>query len=313
MPRQFGWIIALSITLASQATAVSPKDLFDELFGEQARSVAASRDRADDIALAQKLMQTVETLEEEQAAVKVYLLDKAFDLTSREATAYALSIEIAQSISELDPKREKVSEQRVLSTLRLAYARARGKDRTTVGRLYIDHLVNFGESAEATEQWPSATSYYQQALTVAAQNKLTTAETLKNRLTRLRLLTQTQKRLTLLRSRLLRDATDHVAAHELALLYITTMNAPDKAIPFAKRANDETLAKNILTAVQPLETWDASTCFTMAQWYEAIAKEAPLFTRDELLIKSLRAYERFVAMHKNKIRSESNRRCGSRN
>src|SRR5687768_5907204 len=113
--------ILLAVAPAARA-ADDPNATFDSVFGEDARKVAASREKTDDVDFANKLLGYAKSADD--AAFKAVLLNKTFDFASKDPAGYSTAAEAIERLPEADPKQADTAAAKLLSLRRLQYQKA---------------------------------------------------------------------------------------------------------------------------------------------------------------------------------------------
>ena len=136
-------LLLISTVLLSTGPAIAaadePANLFDTLFGEQVKAVAATRDAADDTALAMQMLETLDSLNESPDLQRL-ICDRAYDLALGDPEGIDAAVASMQRLAGLDPEQAIACHDRIVRALTMAHARTRGDERDAVAGRLADAL-----------------------------------------------------------------------------------------------------------------------------------------------------------------------------
>ncbi len=287
-------LLSLSFSL-SFAFAEDAGKLFDDLYGSRVKAVTASRDKADDVALAGEILESARTLAE-SPAVQAVFADKAYGLAANVPEGMDIAVEAARLVGTADPKRAGENRERVMRVLRTGLNRGTAEERKKAGQRLIHEAVAAADVLAEAEPVEAA-GLYRQALTVALQLKDPDAASIRAALEGVTARATTATKISQLQERLLANANDKATAKTLAELLVMEMDAPSAAVSPASLSGDAALMANVAAAGKPSLDWSKEEAHALAQWYHDFAGRSSPVMKPKLLRKAATAYERFLAMH----------------
>ncbi|MEX2216691.1 MAG: hypothetical protein WD768_21435 [Phycisphaeraceae bacterium] len=288
--------LTISLGAAPVGAADDPAKLFNDLYSAEARQVLASRDKADDVAFAAKVLEAARTITD-APAIQLYFAQKASDFAENAPEGYATAIDASRLIAQADSKQRPAMREKITKLARLSFIKATVADRAAVGAGLVKELSDAADEAREDGDAGEATAYLRQALSVATQLKLTEAAEIREKLEALTSAAAAQAKLRALQERLLVDANDKATAKAIVDLLVIEMNNPTDAIRPAERTGDATLAANVAIAAREVSSWTGPESLVMGDWYRALAGQAPAHAKRDMQERARVGYARFLFMH----------------
>ena len=285
--------------LGSAGVADRPQKLFEELFGAEARKVAATRDRDDDVQFASKLLDAGRSLSDDPE-LRTHLLVKAFEFAVRDQAGYRTARAAVVELLATAAARHEEWQAKRLELCRLEYQQAkRGKSRsrksaTIAGAERLaEQLVVVGDLKAGRGLWREALSLYQQARSYAAAAG---PEALRKRVAERHARATLMGRLESLKARLEKAPDDVEARMAVIRFYVLSLDEPQGAIPYLDAAVDEAWRTYVALAARPPAKLAAEACVELGNWYATLAQETAGTQRQTLGARARRYY--WLYLHK---------------
>jgi hypothetical protein len=282
--------------MSSAARAADPQAAFDELFGREYKQATATPDRADDAALAARLLKAATDLEG-PADLKSLLFEKAYDLALDNPATYATAFSALDGLEKTNPDFKAAIDERRLNVAKTQYQGARAVDeKIKAGRLYIDLLMVVADAKTASGNYADAHANLRLALAVADAVKSDRKEEIADRLKRIWPRVAAAQQVETLKARLQADPADKATADAILRLYLVDLDNPAEAAKYADASGDETMKKYLLVAAMHAENLPEKACLALGNWYKDLASAAGP-TRAPMLQRAQTYYASFLAAH----------------
>jgi len=292
--------LALAASLGAVACVVladEASDVFNSLFGDDVKRVAATPSHADDVALAGQLLGAAKTTRGQPALLAV-TCEKCCELAERDPAGYATALAAMDLLASRVPAKQMACRLKCVAICQRQYAAAHGEDKVAAGEVLVDALGCLAEVQTAARDFDAAGVSLRQALTVAAGVGSDTKEEVQARLADLASRQQGEKRVTSLKARLAANAKDTAARAELVELYLVEMDDPAGASAFLDESLDEATRKYVPAAAKGVELAPELACLDLGAWYRGLADKAPAAAGKAAMLCRARAYYgRFLELH----------------
>ncbi len=290
-----------SVMAAEADEAATPEDekaaqVFKSLYGDQLNRVAATRDVADDLLLAAKLLDAARAVEAQPALLAV-LCEKAFDLAAGNPKGHDTALAAAELLATKEPSRAEALQERVLSIRQRRYETTRGDARSAAGEALITSLTDAAATRAATGAFKDATTFYRRALTVARAIRSASAEWIRSQIKRLGERQRVVANLPRLVGNLKVNPGNRQARDQLIRLLLVDLDNPAEAAKYLDDKCDPSLGKYVPAAAKPVEAAPEVACVEMADWYRQLAADAVSASKIGMLVRSRNYYERFMELH----------------
>ncbi len=259
------FLLAVTVT---PATAQSDQETFRSLYEGRIKSVTATPDRTDDVALANELLAVARTISGQEAMLTL-LCDAAYDLAGRSPGGYATAVEAQQLLAEEVRGRRADAHEKLTAILTRQLATGPAEERERAGVSLIELLLVIGEEQAGMKSFAQAQAAFRRAVTVAAQMRSPMAETARSRLEWAVAQDRSLKQLARLDERLLKDANDHETAREIVMIHVMDFDDPAAAQAYLSRVKDEQLASLVALASKSIDALESDQAMTLGDWYRA--------------------------------------------
>jgi hypothetical protein len=201
---------------------------FDALYGAEARRVAATRETADDLAFARKLLDVAVEMGDDLAA-QALLCHRAADFALADPGGAALAVEAMEFLGKVQPAVRAAARESLLDRLDRRLAAQPPARRHELAVVYLDRLLDAAERRAAAGDWDAALALCQRAAPVA---KALGPEAEAAARTKAKAVSNGQaarRKATELEARLAATPRDPTIAGELARLLVIEFDRPDEA------------------------------------------------------------------------------------
>jgi len=291
-------ILTLLIAAASASAATDPKAAraFQELFGAEARKVAATSGTTDDVRFAATLLDAA-TLAGKQTGLRTLLCEKAVEFASRNSAGYKTAVAAIGHLMKVAPARDKEWQEKLLAVYQTRYRRSDRRQRSEQGKRLLDQLVTVGDAALSDGDADKAKGLYQRALSLARlysrpdSGKISACiKVAVDKLT-------AQRMARALEARLEVRPADMMVRTRLIHLYVLELDSPARAAKFLTDGVDDTLRRNVSMAAKEAEELTKAATLGLAQWYDSLAPKASKAARPAVLSRAAQYYRNYLTMH----------------
>lgn len=269
---------------ASAVGAAAPEKLFQELFGAEAKKVAATPAKTDDVELAQKLLKSSNTLTE-APALRVYLSEKAYEFGMAAPQGYGTAQAALNLLDTSAPERKEQWDEKRLELYKALYRTGKSADKKTAGENYVTQCLVVGDNKANAGLWAEAVALYQQAVSTATFiRSLQKAEAAE------RLATANQmKDIEQLKEQLKKDPENAAVRMALIRTYVE-LDQPGWAVPYVNHPNvGEAWRTYVPLAAKGIDALPTQVCLELGNWYKTLAAGALADARSALA-KRARSY-----------------------
>ncbi|MBI1374686.1 MAG: hypothetical protein GC159_18360 [Phycisphaera sp.] len=288
---------------APAAESANPQDTeekaaatFDQLFGESVKHARATRDTADDVALANTLMDAARTISDQPNLLRI-MLDTVYALSSRSLDGLDTAVAAMRLQADRDPKRADEARDRIILIYSRKFAAARTPDdKTKAARELADAMLGAAEASMADRDLDGALAMYRRALPVAARVdpalRDQTRATIDNLTQRIRV----EEKVKVAKQRLQDNPEDKAAAAEIINLYVVELNDPVEARKYTFLTDEQNAAMIKLAAADP-DTLDEAQYLTLGEWYRGKADAATGPAQAAMAARSQMYLQRYIRLH----------------
>jgi len=278
------------------------KQEFDRLFGAEVKRVTASPDPADDIELAQQLLNAAKG-STDKPAMRDHLCEYAFALGSRDVSGYPVAVEAMQFIAENAPAdsggaaKRAECDQKIAALYQRGYERATGEKKTAAGQQYIDFLIGQADAKIVAKEYAEALNLLRKARPVAVTIKSNDKDAIQTKIDTYTQLAAVSTKIETAEKKLKANPWDKPTHAQLLELYLTDMDDSAKASKYLEVGGDETQKKMVPLAAKPVLDITEPQALSLAEFYESLSKKGLSLTRIAMLTRSKGYYEHYLTLH----------------
>ncbi len=277
--------------LADQAT-----DAFDSLYGKDMKAVAATRDTADDLALAGKLLDAAGDTET-HPALAVVLCDNAYDLAAKDPKGTATAVRAMELAGRKTPEKKPAFLARAVAVCRRRYDTASSVNRTSAGNLLVGMLLKLGDAQVEVRDIEAAEKTCRHALAVANAIKTPLASSVQERMDGLAQRSKTLARIKTLKAALDADPANASARSALVRLHTVELDDPAEAAKYLGDDTDASFKKYVVGAAKGVRKAPELACMELGEWYRGLASESSPGAGKAMLKRAQAYYKRFLKLH----------------
>jgi len=275
-----------------------PEEIFEALYGQAYRQAKSTRDLADDIALAGRVLVTVKGREFRSEAVPLFC-EKVYELGSQHPQGCETAIEAMDLLARRLPEHRPGALAKVADAREQLFNASPGPQRLQAGRALVAALLDSAEAKFDAGREDEASDATRRALKLVRRIAPGRREDIQVRLDQLELRTQLRKQAADLEARLQGDATDTTARSDLIHLYLVDLDDPAAAARFVDESCERDVRKYVPAAAKPLDEAPRLACLEMGAWYRRLAEaETDAGTVRRLLRRAWTYYRRHSELHK---------------
>jgi len=291
--------IALLLCLAVAAAALAAPDqedvakVFAERYGDRLAKVKATRDAADDLTLAGRLLSDARS-GEASGALTALLCEAAYDLAVGKEGGFRTAVDSMNLLAETAPERRDACRNKIIDAHQQRYANSRGRLRVEAGEDLVACLVRFADEKVADQAFTEAVLLYRRAMPLATNLRNVNRDKLKAKLdyaqTRQAFLVQAER----LKAHLKDHPDDEEARRKLVRIYVVEFDNPNDAARQLDLTSDDLTNKYILLADMSVESLPLPACAALGHWYRDLAAEASTQGRFLAMQRARTYYRRYL-------------------
>jgi len=278
------------------AEAQKAAKVFDALYGQDERRVRGTREAADDIALAKRLLAAARKATGQPALLAV-LCEKAFGLAAPHPDGYATAVQAVAFLAGQIPSKAGACAERVVEVREKQYAAADAEGKAAAGDALIDAMLALAHARQKAGQYPQAVSLLKRAARIAkaaGSDRLADVEARHDHAQHLLL---THHQMADMNALLERDPQNTAAREKLVRLYLVNLDDPARAAEHLDGVADGALKKYVPGAAKGVEAAPELACLQLGDWYRTLGETAPEPAKRAMFARSKAYYGRFLSLH----------------
>lgn len=284
---------------AAAAAEPDPQKGFEELFGDRVRQAESTPATGDDIALAEELLASLETLAG-MPALQTLACRKALSLAMKDTAGYGTAESAAKQLLKRAPEHGAAWKEQLAKIQQLRFARARGKKKAAAGQALLDLLTAAAGGRAAAGETEQALTLYRRALIVAGQIRSDRTRALRAKIEKARNDLAVERSIRALRKKLEAAPADAAARAALITALVTRADDPAAAAKLLDDTVDETLRTFVPLAARDSATIKPADRVQLGAWYRELSSGLPVTARLNMLKRAADCYESFLAGHEQK-------------
>jgi len=270
---------------------------FDSLYGADLKAARASRDPADDLALAKRLLADA-GLAGEQHALLALLCERVYELAAPLADGANLAVEAMDLLSAMAPERAASCPERIVDIRQKQFDTAKGDGRAEIGDTLVDAILAAAHGKVGGGDYAAALTLTRRAQAVARKVESRRRDEidvlLKNLAADLRFVREAET----LRASLDKDPDNTAVRERLVRLYLIDLDRPADAAAYVAGVADADLKKYVPAAAKGLEASPPElVCLDLGDWYRRLGDTSSADAKAAMYLRSKAYYERFVELH----------------
>ena len=292
--------VALLSVLAPVATASEAEDkarqAFEALYGEDVKRATETRDPADDVALAAKLLEAAQSAEAQPELLAI-LAAKACELGARDAKGYDTALAAAGLVAEKAPDLAGPCQDQIIALHQRRYATARGDEKTQVGEDLVDALVASAAAKSRAGDDEEAGARLRKAVGVARAIKSAKVDVVESHLRTMAARQKARAQAEGLRAQVEADPANAKARDQLVRVLVVDLDRPAEAAKYLDETIDGALRKYVPAAAKPVAEAPEMACLELADWYLQLASAAGPAGKAAMFTRTVAYAERFLGLH----------------
>jgi hypothetical protein len=277
------------------ALAQEAADTFNLLYGNDLKRVAATKDTADDLALAQQLLEAAKTPKTDPALAAL-LCEKAYELALKDPKGAPVAVQAMELAAAKVAAKKGECLEKIVAVRQQQYAAARGDAKTKAAEDLLLALDTAAEAKADAGDPDAAVALYRRALVVAvtpdAKNRI------RAKIAELAGRQKIARQVADLKAKVEANPSDAASRNELVRLCVVELDNPAEAAKFLSDTVDEAPRKYLPAAVKPVAEAPELACLELGDWYMTLSDNASVSAKPAMLARAAGYYKRFLELHK---------------
>ena len=277
--------------------AQAAKEVFDSLFAEEIKRAKASRDPADNVDLAKRLLALAMQPKTSPDLIAL-AANAAADLGSKVSEGLPIAIQAMELLADKVPAQRAAALEQLVVLCQALYARSRGPEREATGKQLVEALVAVGDERCEAMDFAKAVAAYRRAADTASSLKLFELPSIQAKIIQAAARQSVLAKADPLARQLETNPGDTAARDALLRLYLVELDSPDRAAKFLDADRIAGLdGKLVLLAGMAPANLPEAACRKLAEWYEGLADQAPAQAKSAMLLRAVMYYETYLVKH----------------
>jgi hypothetical protein len=278
------------------AWADEAEDAFNALYGAELKKVAATRDTADDLALAAQFLAAAKAPGTHPGMV-VILCEKAHDLGAKAASGFEAAVEAMKLLAQKSPAMAPACLDKIVVVRQRQYDAAKDLERVKAGTALVEALLAAADAKGEAGAAADAAALARRAQTVAAAVAPDRKAEVQARTDRLAWRQRMRNRAAELKVRLQANPQDAASRKELVRILVVDLDDPAQATPLLDETCDEAMRKYVPAAAKKVADAPEQACMELAEWYRGLSDGASPAAKPAMLERARGYYARFLELH----------------
>jgi hypothetical protein len=295
------FLISLALLLAPATAAPAQEtdkaqQVFQSLYGEEVKRVAATRDRTDDVELAQRLLAAARKADA-TPDLQALLCENACQLGAADPRGYDAVFDAADLLAGKCPDRAGACQEIVLGVRKRQFESGPEEWRATVGELLIQCLLQTAEARARAGDVAEAMTRCRMAQEVARKIRMTDTEAISAQMRQVAERQRILAKAATLKAQVKSDPANAAARDQLVRLLVAELDNPAEAAAYVAESSDAALRKFVPAAAKPVDQAPEIAALELADWYRGLAEGAGAVGKPALLLRAKAYYERYLDIH----------------
>jgi hypothetical protein len=278
------------------AEGANAEETFDSLYGAELRKVEKTRDTADDLELAARLLEGARKADA-MPGVQTLMCIKACRLAAADPKGFETALAAADLLADKAPALVHETEETVLAIRKKQYDASPAEWKAAAGEVYVQCLAVAAAGKARTGNIEEALSLCRMASRIARDIRLANTEAVDAQIKRLTEMQKIVGRVPQLKAQLKADPANRKAREELLRLYVVELDNPAEAEAFLDDQSDPAYRKYVPAAAKPVDAAPEEACRELGDWYRELAASATALGQASTLARARAYYERFLQQH----------------
>ncbi|HUU91007.1 MAG TPA: hypothetical protein VM238_07340 [Phycisphaerae bacterium] len=289
-------LVFLAAFAVPAAEGPDARAMFESLYGNDVDKVTRTRDKADDVALAARLLETARG-QDVRPPLAAVLCEKAIDLGSTHPDGYDTAVDAAELTIEVAPDTAAKTYERLLTLREQQHRSAKGLDKIGAAETLIESLLVAADAHLEGGDASEATGLMQRASRLARAVRSDRQDEIQARMDRLAERLRAERQVEAYEKKLQAAPDDAATRNSLVRLCVVELDDPQRATTFLNDGCAEDLKKYVLAAAKGVGAAPELACLDLAEWYRGLAEEASEAGKPAVLRRAKAYYERFLDLH----------------
>jgi hypothetical protein len=289
------WVFSLPVSAADSEAQKKAQDVFDSLYGADVKRVRATKDAADDTALAAKLLDAARAAAA-QPEFLVVLCAGACELGAADPAGYETALAAYDLAMEKAPAAAGACQDALVTMRQRQYDTARGDAKTQAGDTLIDALAAAADTRLRGGDAEGAQAHLLKAMAVARQAKSQKAEAIEARVKALAARQKSAAEVERLKRQVAADPNAKTR-DQLVRLLVVDLDNPAEAAKYIDESSDATFRKFVPAAAKPVADAPEMACLELMDWYVTLAATAGPAGKAAMYARAILYGERFLELH----------------
>ena len=304
MPHLTRIVCICGLLAAFAATAWSAEDdkaaeaakAFESLYAADVKRVKATRDAADDIELAKRLLTAADEAKTQPAFLAV-LCNQASDLAAAHPDGYETAVQAMDVLATAVPARLLACGERVVDIRQKQYDAARVADRAAAGENLIQALVAVADLKAGAGAASDAATALKRAQLIARAVKSPRQDEIDARIDNLAQVLKAEREIEGLKTLLEKTPDNQAAREKLVRLYLVDLDNPAEAAKHLAGLKEESLIKYVPAAARGVDAAPELACAELGDWYRGLGETVPAGAKAAMYARARAYYQRFLDLH----------------
>ncbi len=280
------WVLLLS----QAGLAQDPEGIFRELFGPEAKKVAATRDKDDDLQFAKAVLKTAHTLQN-KPDVQLYFCAKAYEFASKGLNGCPVALEVIDFVNKRKLDRSGIWKDKRLELYRSLCRTSRGDARLHAAKHLLLELLHAGDRDAEAAEWAKAKASYAEALSIAKGIKSYLMSVCASNLKKAERRQYVESRIAIAKRQVEERPEYRPARSVLLRLYLLEMDCPSEAAKWLDNDSPQRFRTYVPLATKKVDGLPDTTCLELGDWYAGLARSAIAASKPALLQRAMGYYE----------------------
>ena len=269
---------------------------FESLYGSDFKRVRLTREVADDLELAARLLAAAKEATGQPAFLAV-LCEKAADLAGPHPDGVATAVEALGFLAAQIPEQAGMCAERLVDVRQKQFEGSRGADRPPAGEALIDALLGAAEHKQEDGALMDAVTFYRRAQAIGRAVSSPRSGEIDARQKVLARAMQTEREIADIQTLLEKSPGNTALREKLVRIYLVEKDDPAEASKHLEGIEDEALRKYVPAAAKGVEAAPELACQELGEWYRGLGEAAPDAAKPAMYARAKAYYERFLGLH----------------